>query len=240
VDHTDIRQTAATRRDRSASNRRNFFRLATALPVRVWTQTARGTEAWPVELTEGARVLETTTEDISIGGLKFRAPSELELGTMLDVFVPLEGRERRMRARVAHARTDRFGAAIGIEFVMVTGEMATRLARTIALGQRSRLPTVAVSYAVTCVTEDGSLVRGSTEECSPNDVRVLVRSPLHPGETVSFDVRVDHAALTLTGVVVSCVPADDVWRTAIDLHGLPDLVAQRWRDIVVDRRAGIR
>jgi hypothetical protein len=240
VDDIDTQRAAATPRHRSASNRRSFFRLATALPIRVWTSSARGTELWPVELTEGARVLETTTEDISIGGLKFRAPAALESGTLVDVFVPLEGCERHVKARVAHARTDRFGAAIGIEFVMVNGDLATRLARTIAVGQRSRLPTVSVSYAVRCETESAALVYGSTEECSPSDVTVLLHSPIRPGEAVSLEVTVDRADMILTGVVVSCVQADDLWRTAIELHGMPDLVAKRWRDIVVERRAGMR
>src|SRR5438552_1097626 len=91
-------------------NRRATFRLATALDVQVRSAPDTvGTDAWARDATNGERVLRTVTEDISVGGLRFRAPNTLPAGSDVSISLTLNGARHVVKGSVRRASADPFG-----------------------------------------------------------------------------------------------------------------------------------
>ena len=219
---------------------RRAFRLDTALPLRVRVADGlRGTRDWPQTEDGEWRVLDTVTEDLSIGGLRFRAPHVLARGETVEVDFDLDDYEITLDAKVAHAEADPWGAGIGIEFVNTERNVATSLlSRYLFALERERLPRVLVMYAVRCaVTHSDVEVRGATEECSRAFVQLLLEKSVEPTRAVALSIAMERSSIRLFGTVVKCREAMNMWRVSIELD---DPVPQRWADVVAERKSGIR
>jgi hypothetical protein len=231
-------------RDDSAAtapdNRRRAFRLATRFVVRVSVAKGeRGARDWPLDEDGDRRVLDTFSEDISVGGLRFRAPKVLGPGTPVEVVFDLDGHHIELAAKVAHAAADDFGAGIGVEFTNVERSSAgAQISRFLFARERRRLPRVQVMYAVQCHTASADRESsGATEECSPSFVRVLLEDAIEPGRPVTVTLAIEPPPIKLAGRVVACTRASQMWRTSVELD---EPVPERWTNLVLDRRSGLR
>jgi hypothetical protein len=225
-----------------SSNRRTAFRLPTAFDVRVRSDGApTGTEEWTRADRGAARVLATVTEDVSAGGLRFRAPALLPRGTPLTVSFALDDTPVVAEGAVAHVSTDDFGAGIGVSFVGVDGATTSRLVRFITARERLRLPTVPIMYSINCHIARARIeLDGATEETSPSIMRLLLSRSVETGEQLAIVVNVGRTELRLAGRVVCCRPADQLWRTEVELGDLDGPIGTQWRDIVVRLRDSSR
>lgn len=224
------------------SNRRTAFRLATAFDVRVRSVgTPKGTEAWPRADGGAARLLSTVSEDISAGGLRFRAPGVVARDTPLTVKFALDSTPIELVGNVAHVSADEFGAGVGVAFTEIDGAVTSRLVRFITARERLRLPTVSIMYSLRCQIErESAEFEGATEECSPTFVRVLLSNAVPPGKSVAVVVNVGRTEMRLSGRVVSCRRADQLWRTEVELSERNGPVVEQWRDVVVRLRDATR
>ena len=223
-------------------NRRTAFRLPTVFEVRVHSAgTPRGTEEWRRAADGAGRVLATVTEDVSAGGLRFRAPAVLARGTPLTVSFALDETPIEAAGEVAHVGADEFGAGIGVSFTGVEGATASRLVRYITARERIRLPTVPLMYSINChAGRELVELEGATEECSPSFVRLLLSRAVAPGEQLAIVVNVGRSEMRLGGRVVNCRRADQLWRTEVELTDLTGAAATQWRDLVVRIRDALR
>ena len=226
---------------RQSSNRRTAFRLPTVFEVRVRSASGapKGTEDW---VRSGAeRVLDTVSEDVSAGGLRFRAPAVLARGTPLALAFALDETAVDLEGFVAHVGADEFGAGIGVSFSGIDGATTSRLVRYITARERLRLPTVSIMYSVMChVERDRRELDGATEECSPSFVRLLLSRSVRPGERVGLLVNVGRTEIRLRGRAVSCRRADQLWRTEVELEDLADTFGSQWRELVIRIRDSSR
>jgi len=225
-----------------ASNRRTAFRLPTVFEVQVRSAGAPlGTEDWVRVESGAARMLATVSEDVSAGGLRFRAPAVLARGTPLALSFSLDETPVDVAGEVAHVGSDEFGAGIGVTFSGVDGATTSRLVRFITGRERLRLPTVPIMYSINCSLDRGRVeLDGATEECSPSFVRLLLSRAVRPGEHLDIVVNVGRSEMRLRGRVVSCRRADQLWRTEVELLDLTDSVGAQWRDLVVRIRDAAR
>ena len=227
---------------RQSSNRRTAFRLPTAFDVCVRSDgTPKGTENWKRADRGGGRVLATVTEDVSAGGIRFRAPAVVPRGTPLSVSFSLDDTAIEAEGEVAHVSADEFGAGVGVSFAGVDGATTSRLVRFITTRERMRLPTVPIMYSVNChVDREHVELEGATEECSPTFVRVLLSHAVDPGKHVTVAVNIGRSETRLPGRVVSCRKADQLWRTEVELGDVLGPIAGQWRDLVVRIRDASR
>ena len=227
---------------RPASNRRTAFRLSTAFDVRVRSEgTPKGTEQWKRVERGGGHVLATVTEDVSAGGIRFRAPAVVPRGTPLSVSFMLDDTAVEATGVVAHVSADEFGAGVGVCFDGVDGATTARLVRFITTRERLRLPTVPIMYSINChVDRETHELDGATEECSPHFLRILLSSAVEPGRQMVVAVNIGRSEMKLPGRVVSCRKADQLWRTEVELGDLLGPIAEQWRDIVVRIRDAAR
>jgi hypothetical protein len=210
-----------------ASNRRTAFRLPTVFPVSVRRA--------------GAPCLTTVTEDLSAGGLCFRAPEAFAGGTSVELSFTIDHTPVSVGGIVAHVAADTFGAAIGVAFTDVDGATTSRLVRFITACERARLPSVPIMYSLQChVDRERVDLEGATEECSPGFVRLLLSRSITPGEPVTVVVKVGRTEMKLTGRVVTCRRADQLWRTQVELSELTGPITQPWRELVVRLRDASR
>ena len=225
-----------------SSNRRTAFRLPTAFDVRVRSNgSAKGTDAWTRADRGAARVLATVTEDVSAGGLRFRAPEVVPRGTPLTVSFALDDAPVEAEGEVAHVSSDDFGAGIGVSFAGIDGATTSRLVRFITARERLRLPTVSIMYSINChVDRERVELDGATEECSPSFMRLLLSRGVPPGEHLATVVNVGRTEMRLPGRVVSCRRADQLWRTEVELVDLVGVIADQWRDTVIRLRDSSR
>ena len=227
---------------RQTSNRRTAFRLPTALDVRVQVEgTPKGTEIWPLLDGGTGRVLATVSEDISAGGLRFRAPTPLARRTPVTLAFALDETPVVVEAEVAHVEADDFGAGIGTAFTSIDALLTSRLVRYITARERIRLPIVPIMYTLQChVGGTNSEFDGATEACSPTFVRLLLSRSVRPGDHLTIVVNVGRTEMRLAGRAVSCRPADQLWRTEVELVELAEPIAAPWRDLVVRLRDASR
>jgi hypothetical protein len=225
---------------RHSANRRTAFRLPTVFDVKVRSAgSPKGTEDWPRR--RGERVLDTVSEDVSAGGVRFRAPAVLARGTPLAVSFALDETALELEGFVAHVGADEFGAGIGVSFTGIDGATTSRLVRYIASRERLRLPTVPIMYSIAChVDRDRAELDGATEECSPSFLRLLLSRSVPPGERVVLIVNVGRTEMRLRGRAVSCRRADQLWRTEVELEDLADTVGSQWRELVLRVRDASR
>jgi len=219
---------------------RKAFRLDTALPLRVRVgKGVRGSGEWPLTEDGEWRVLDTRTEDLSVGGLRFRAPRVLTRGEPVAVEFELGDHLIELEARVAHAKADQFGAGIGIEFTNAERNVASALiSRFLFALERERIPRVLVMYAVRCTsTNSDQELRGASEECSRSFVQLLLEKPVEPGRAVTLVMAIERASIRLFGHVVKCRQALNMWRLSVELD---EPVHKRWADLVVERKSGLR
>jgi c-di-GMP-binding flagellar brake protein YcgR len=221
----------------SAQNRRAAFRLPLALDVHVQVcPGTRGSQTW--ESGRQGPCLKTVTEDLSVGGLRFRAPERLERDTLLELELALEGTRLALTGTVAQTTVDSFGARVGVKFTNVVGQPAqSQISRFLFERERRRLPRVSVMYSVRC-SVDGTegIVDGTTQECSPGFAWLLLTKPTEAGRRVLVKVRIDKKELAMRGRTVSSVKIEDLWRTGVEF----DDIVPRWREVIIERRDGRR
>jgi len=220
-----------------AVNRRAAFRLAVPLDVLAQAPPGtRGTQTW--KRGHEGPTIRTVTEDLSVGGLRFRAPERLERGTCVDFELDLDGTRVDVTGTVARTTVDSFGAAVGVQFTNTDAQFAqSRISRFLFARERRRLPQVSVMYAVR-FTADGveGIIEGTTEECSPGFAWLLLNHATEAGRRVLVNVRVDKGELPLKGRTVSSVKTEHLYRTGVEF----DDIVPRWRDVIVERREGRR
>ena len=221
-------------------SQRRAFRIDTALPVRIRVAPdAFGASTWPPSDDGDARVLDTFTEDVSVLGMRFRAPATLAPGEPLAVAFELDDQPFELAAEVACADADQFGAGVGIEFVNAERNVAiSLLSRHMFTLERERLPRVLVMYAVRCAIPNASgETKGASEECSPSFVQCLLERSVEPGTNVTLIMAIERATIRLLGRVVKCRQALNMWRLSVELD---DPIPPRWADLVAERRSGLR
>ena len=221
-------------------NRRRAYRMPVGLETRVLAERdASGTVAWKLHDDGEHRVLDTLSEDLSVGGLRFRAPNLISRGTHLTVSFQLNDTPIELNAQVAHAAADTFGAAIGTEFTNIDrSPVGAQVARYLFACERRRLPRVRVMYSLRCTTGKRSEdCRGTTEECSPTFINALLEKPIPPGRPVELTLALDALLQRFTGRSVSCAASGQLWRTGIELA---EPTPPRWREVLVERRDGLR
>jgi c-di-GMP-binding flagellar brake protein YcgR len=221
----------------SADNRRAAFRLPVALDVLAEVSPGtRGTQTW--KRGHEGPCLRTVTEDLSVGGLRFRAPERLERGTGVELELDLDGTRVDLSSTVARTTVDSFGAAVGVQFTDAAGRSAqSSISRFLFTRERRRLPRVSVMYAVK-FTADGTegIIEGTTEECSPGFAWLLLTHAAEVGRRALVNVRVDKGELALSGRTVGSVKTEHLWRTGVEF----DEIVPRWRDVIIERREGRR
>jgi PilZ domain len=233
----DSDQSQMHERREAIDNRRAAFRLAIAvdLTAEVPAGTA-GSEEWKQR--RDGPFLRSVTEDLSVRGLRFRAPARLERDTPVEFALEVDGARMLLDGVVAHAQVDQFGAGIGVMFTNIEGHAEqSRISQFLFARERRRLPQVSVMYSVRC-TADGhhAVVEGTTEECSPGFAWLLLTEPTEPGSRVLVNVRVDAHELAMRGRAVRSIKLSDLWRTGIEF----DDILPIWRDVVIERKEGRR
>jgi hypothetical protein len=218
-----------------------FFRLPTSVAITVRNRNADITNQWSVDLERETYVLNTSTEDFSIGGLRFRAPAPLAQGTRIDISIELPEREPlELDAIVTHVFADDFGASVGAAFVGVDELQSARLARFISGAQRRYLPTVSALFTVKCRIEGSSFMQGVTRQCAPGYIEMLLPQAVAPGTPVELLVTVDQADVVLRGSMVSCRDDCGLWRAGVEFADVPPAIASRWREVLIECRDGFR
>jgi hypothetical protein len=199
------------------------------------------TNQWSLDLERESYVLQTSTEDFSIGGLRFRAPAPLAHGTRIDIAIELPERDPlELDAVVTHVVADDFGASVGAAFVGVNELQSARLARFISGAQRRYLPTVSALFTVKCRTEGSSFMQGVTRHCAPGYIEMLLPQSVAPGSAVELLVTVDDADVVLRGSMVSCRDDSGLWRAGVEFGEVPPAIASRWREVIIECRDGFR
>ena len=96
-------------------------------------------------------------------------------------------------------------------------------------------------YSINChIAREHVELDGATEECSPSFMRLLLSRSVEPGEQLAIVVNVGRTEMRLAGRVVSCRPADQLWRTEVELCDLDGPIGTQWRDVVVRLRDSSR
>ena len=215
-------------------NRRGAFRIdvscsATAIAERV----VRGMDAWELDGASSSRTLETVTEDLSMTGVRLRLPAPLAAGTRLALRINVDGMDADVSAEVMHSRADEFGAHAGLQFLIIDPQTRAHVTRFIASEERKRLPNVRVMYPATCtIRRDGSTLEGSTQECTPGFVRVLLPQPVAPTTATRVEVATSGTKLALDGHVVGTNRVGALWSTGVDLRSTEKTAREQWTDLL--------
>jgi hypothetical protein len=220
----------------SARNRRAAFRLPIALDVVVRTSSGTaGTERW--DSTRGGVELRTVTEDLSAGGLKFRAPARLPTAKPLELLLDIEAKPLPLTGNVAYARPDDMGVGVGVQFTNVERNPAQgQLTRFLFARERRRLPQVSLMYPVVCRETESGQCQGTTEVCSPGFAWLILEGKVAIGARAKLSVEVGGTEIGLTGRAVACARTGNAWRVGMEF----DDIVPTWRDLIIERREGRR
>jgi len=221
--------------DREGANRRAAFRIDVSCSALVLAErVVRGMDAWALDRWTGKRTLETVTEDISMSGVRLRLPAPLAAGTCLELRIHVDGKEAAVTAEVMHSRADEFGGHAGLRFLIIDPQTRAHITRYIAAEERRRLPNVRVMYSATCTFrgDTTSLQDGSTQECTPGFIRVLLPKPVAPMTPTRVEVAATGTQLALDGHVVGSNRVGALWSTGVDVHGTEKVVREQWTDML--------
>jgi c-di-GMP-binding flagellar brake protein YcgR len=223
--------------DAPVTQQRKSFRVQVLLPVEVHVADVDDTSTWRRAHNQ-RRILATTTQDLSFGGLRFSAAEALAPGTPLTCVLHVNGQVLAIPARVTHCGGNH-GMHVGVQFRDLPHGAEHLLRQVIATHQRRSLPRIEMSLRVRCYAH-GVDTRGITVNCSPGGLTLALDDPIPVGTTV--ECRVTHRGLdiALPGKVVSCSDADQPdgdWRLSIQLDELPPIIGgTTWRDLILELR----
>ena len=171
------------------AQRRAAFRVVALLNLEVRAEDGTpGTSYWRPH-PDGGRVLVTTTEDVSTGGVHFGAPEALENGTRLEILLETDTHDLALGVEVVHTRSDRAGMAIGARFDELHRSVVAQLERLIASYQQRLVPRIGIGYRVRC-TAGPLLLDGTTRYCSPGGLQLTLYEPVKPGTSIDCIVFV--------------------------------------------------
>jgi hypothetical protein len=93
-------------------------------------------------------------------------------------------------------------------------------------------------YGVTCTfARERISLDGSTQECTPTFVRVLLPRSAPPTTSTALVIAASGKRFRLDGHVVASHPAGDLWSIGIDVSGTDATVAAQWSDLLTHLRA---
>jgi hypothetical protein len=188
---------------------------------------------------DGGRVLETTTEDLAVGGLSFTAPADVELGTQLELLLETRGQDLALTGAVIHSTTNPGGTSDGVRFDEVHRSIAAQLDRLVA-GYRERLiPRVSIGFRAVCWIGP-QVLDGTTRDCSPGALTLTLPEAVPAGAPVETVLYFGDENITLRGRVASCRArlSGRVWCAVVLLEDASPVVAARWRAVLDTRRIG--
>jgi hypothetical protein len=188
---------------------------------------------------DGGRVLETTTEDLAVGGLSFTAPADVELGTRLELLLETRGQDLALTGAVIHSTTNPVGTSVGVRFDEVHRSITARLERLVA-GYRERLvPRVSIGFRAACWI-GRQVLDGRTRDCSPGALTLTLPEAVPAGEPVEIALYFGDENITLRGRVASCraTRSGREWSTVVLLEDSSPAIAARWRAVLDARRIG--
>ncbi len=237
IEVTETEVFAATA-GRQGANRRAAFRIDVSCSAYVLAECAtRGTDVWDLDRSSVKRTLETFTEDLSMTGVRLRLPAPLAPGARLALRIDVDGAEADVTAEVMHSNADEFGANAGLRFLVIDPQTRARVTRFIASEERKRLPNVRVMYSATCtIRGDGSTLEGSTQECTPGFVRVLLPKPVAPSTRMRVEISASGTQLALDGRVVGASRVGALWSTGVDLRETEKVVHAQWTNMLTHLR----
>ena len=152
---------------------------------------------------DGGRVLETTTEDLAVGGLSFTAPADVELGTQLELLLETSRQDLALTGAVIHSTTNPAGTSVGVRFDEVHRSIAAQLERLVA-GYRERLvPRVSIGFRAMCWIGP-QVLDGTTRHCSPGALTLTLPEAVPAGAQVETTLYFGDENITLRGRVASC------------------------------------
>jgi c-di-GMP-binding flagellar brake protein YcgR len=225
-----------TSEDAPVAQQRAAFRVQVLLPLEVHAADVDGTSTWRRAHNQ-QRILETTTEDLSLGGLRFAAAEALPPGTGLTCILHVSGQDLAIPAEVAHCGDD-YGMYIGVRFQALPRGAENLLQQVIAAHQRRSLPRIEMSFRVRCYGH-GVRTRGITVDCSPGGLTLALDDSIPVGATIECCVTHGDLDIPLPGKVVSCRDAgrpNSTWRLGIQLSELPPIIATTWRELILEQR----
>jgi hypothetical protein len=219
------------------AQRRAAFRVVALLNLEVRAEDGTpGTAFWRPH-PDGGRVLVTTTEDLSTGGVHFGAPEALENGTRLEILLETDTHDLALAAEVVHSRSDRAGTSVGARFDTLHRSVVAQLERLIAAYQQRLVPRIGIGYRVRCKAGP-SILDGTTRYCSPGGLTMTLYDPVKPGASIDCIVFFGVEQITLVGKVVFCRASatGPSCSVAVQLDDQPPRVAERWRAVLKDAR----
>lgn len=222
-----------------AANRRAAFRIDVSCAVEMTVdKSVPGTATWERARPGHGRRLRTITEDVSMTGVRLRAPDVLRKGTRARLRIEHGDEAAEVIAEVMHAGKDIFGAHIGMHFMVIDPQTRAALTRFIAREERRRLPNVRVMYDAVCVIAGANdAIEGSTVECTPGFVRFLLRRPVEPATPLRATVSTAGQRFQMNGRVVTARPAGDLWSTGVRLSDGDAVFEETWTSLLAHLRA---
>src|SRR5689334_20553865 len=151
---------------------------------------------------DGGRVLETTTEDLAVGGLSFTAPADVERGTRLELLLETRGHDLALTGAVVHSTTNPTGTSVGVRFDEMHRSIVAQLERLVA-GYRERLvPRVSIGFRAMCWIGT-QVLEGMTQDCSPGALTMTLPEAVRAGAPVETVLYFGEENITLRGRVAS-------------------------------------
>jgi hypothetical protein len=95
-------------------------------------------------------------------------------------------------------------------------------------------------YPTTCTvgrSDDAEVINGVTNTCTPGFVTLLLHKPIETGRMARVTVKADNIELHLRGVAVASNRSQDIWAVGVELD---EDAPKNWRDIIIERRDGLR
>jgi PilZ domain-containing protein len=188
---------------------------------------------------DGGRVLETTTEDLAVGGLSFTAPADVELGTRLELLLETPGHDLALTGAVVHSTTNPAGTSVGVRFDELHRSIVAQLERLVA-GYRERLvPRVSIGFRAVCWIGP-QVLDGTTRDCSPGALTLTLPEAVPAGAPVATALYFGDENITLRGRVASCraTLSGREWSAVVLIEDASPVIAARWRAVLDARRIG--
>ncbi|HZP30971.1 MAG TPA: PilZ domain-containing protein [Acidimicrobiia bacterium] len=222
------------------ADRRSAVRVSALLELEVRAREGTaGTRSWR-QHPEGGRVLTTTTEDLSTGGLSFHAPRAVAPGSRIEMLLETDNRDLHLTGVVAHSRANGTGASVGVRFDRPHRSVVGHLERVIASYRRRLVPHVSIGFRARCRVGT-AVVYGATSDCSPGGLGLTLDEAVRVGAPIDCALFFGEEKITLTGRVVSCraAMAGRYWSVGVQLDEQTPVIAQRWRAVLDERRTSI-
>jgi hypothetical protein len=221
------------------AERRGGLRVPVQLDVEIRAlDDAPGVAGWRSH-PDGGRVLETTTEDLAVGGLSFTAPADVELGTRLELLLETRGQDLGLTGVVTHSTTSPAGTSVGVRFDEVHRSIAARLERLVAGSRERFVPRLSIGFRAVCWI-GRQVLDGRTRYCSPGALTLTLPEAVPAGAPVETALYFGDENITLRGRVASCraTLSGREWSAVVLLEDASPGTSARWRAVIDARRIG--